>query len=104
MDIQQKLRFASHRRTFLEKSSTGMGAFALASLLGGMPSASANELTVPGAMKQLHFAPKAIDWVVVFKSLAVNCLVINLLFISLAFLTHLHLVRISTRMVLMRTK
>ncbi|MDX1929778.1 MAG: DUF1501 domain-containing protein [Pirellulaceae bacterium] len=76
MDIQQKLQFALHRRTFLEKSSTGMGAFALASLLGCMPSASAHptsdlatsDLVVPGAMKQLHFAPKAKRIIYLFMS------------------------------------
>lgn len=76
MDIQQKIQFALplHRRSFLEKSSTGMGAFALASLLNGpalanqLPSIANNGPAVSGEMKHLHFAPKAKRIIYLFMS------------------------------------
>ena len=50
------------RRTFLTRSSTGLGAMALASLLPAhLRGASGKSTTqaVPGALKALHLPPKA---------------------------------------------
>jgi len=64
------------RRSFLQSSSTGLGALGLASLLN--PSAFADEqtsnassdadLSVPGAIKSLHFAPRAKRIIYLFMS------------------------------------
>jgi hypothetical protein len=59
------------RRTFLKKSSTGLGALALASLLKPTLFAGADAaagLHVPGAMQALHFAPKAKRVIYLFMS------------------------------------
>src|SRR5688500_11139257 len=58
------------RRTFLQRSSTGLGALALGSLLspdlfGGPKDAP---LSVPGALKTLHWAPKAKRIIYLFMS------------------------------------
>jgi hypothetical protein len=66
-ELTSRLQSALSRRTFLQKSSTGLGAMALGSLLNpqlfGLESASA-----PGALKQLHFAPKAKRVIYLFMS------------------------------------
>ncbi|MEI6232089.1 MAG: DUF1501 domain-containing protein [Planctomycetota bacterium] len=55
------------RRAFLQKSSTGLGAVALASLMNGTARAD-DALTVPGALKTLHWAPKAKRVIYLFMS------------------------------------
>ncbi len=67
MDMNQQLCFAMHRRNFLQNSSTGIGAIALASLLKPTVFASDNQ-SVPGALKRLHFAPKAKRIIYLFMS------------------------------------
>ncbi len=58
------------RRTFLQQSSTGLGALALTSLLN--PDLFAMDAgtgaAVPGALKRLHFAPKAKRIIYLFMS------------------------------------
>src|SRR6478752_4938442 len=58
------------RRAFLKKSTTGIGALALGSLLN--PDLFAMEPgdgpEVPGALKRLHFAPKAKRIIYLFMS------------------------------------
>lgn len=59
------------RRTFLTRSSTGLGAMALASLLPAhLRGASGNPTTqaVPGALKALHLPPKAKRVIYLFQS------------------------------------
>ena len=58
------------RRAFLEKSTTGIGAMALASLLGGSAFAAPDDkkLIVPGALHQLQYAPKAKRVIYLFQS------------------------------------
>ena len=58
------------RRTFLARSTTGLGAAALGSLMHEdlFAAAKPNPLAVPGAMKVLHFAPKAKRVIYLFQS------------------------------------
>jgi uncharacterized protein (DUF1501 family) len=60
------------RRAFLQKSSTGVGMMALASLLNenafGAAVPSKNGLAVPGAMGALHMRPKATRVIYLFMS------------------------------------
>ncbi len=60
-----------NRRTFLTRSTTGIGMAALASLLGKDLSAAASSapgLAVPGMLKTLHWAPKAKRVIYLFQS------------------------------------
>src|SRR3954467_4030631 len=67
MNFSPDLASALSRRAFLQKSTTGIGTLALASILS--PSAfGASDLEVPGALKQLHFAPKAKRIIYLFMS------------------------------------
>ena len=56
------------RRTFLTRSSTGLGAMALASLLPAHLRGAPATQAVPGALKSLHFAPKAKRVIYLFQS------------------------------------
>ena len=57
------------RRTFLQKSTTGLGALALTSLLKPELFGAADpQLAVSGALKQLHWAPKAKRVIYLFQS------------------------------------
>ncbi len=58
------------RRAFLERSTTGLGALALASLLApdAFGAGVAGGPAVTGALKQLHFAPKAKRVIYLFQS------------------------------------
>ena len=56
------------RRAFLQRSATGIGAVALASLMRGDLFGAASPLAVPGALGQLHFAPKAKRVIYLFMS------------------------------------
>jgi hypothetical protein len=62
------LQAALSRRTFLQQSTTGLGAMALASLLNANASETASGLSVPGTLKTLHFAPKAKRVIYLFMS------------------------------------
>src|SRR5436190_13461253 len=68
--IQNAFRQTLARRTFLKQSTTGLGALALTSLfnpnLFGMEPGDGP--TVPGALKRLHFAPKAKRIIYMFMS------------------------------------
>jgi hypothetical protein len=68
----RKINVAIQRRAFLQNSSTTIGAMALASLMNpramGDNALGNNGLAVPGAMKQLHFAPKAKRIIYLFMS------------------------------------
>ncbi|HEY2952465.1 MAG TPA: DUF1501 domain-containing protein, partial [Verrucomicrobiae bacterium] len=67
MDLNHPIQNALSRRTFLRQSTTGLGALALGSLLN--PAAfGASALVVPGAMKSLHFAPRAKRIIYLFMS------------------------------------
>ena len=60
-----------NRRTFLSRSTTGIGMAALASLLGkdlSAAAAAAPGLAVPGMLKTLHWAPKAKRVIYLFQS------------------------------------
>jgi len=60
-----------NRRTFLTRSTTGIGMAALASLLGkdlSAAAAAAPRLAVPGMLKTLHWAPKAKRVIYLFQS------------------------------------
>jgi len=60
-----------NRRTFLTRSTTGIGMAALASLLGkdlSAAAAAAPGLAVPGMLKTLHWAPKAKRVIYLFQS------------------------------------
>ena len=58
------------RRAFLEKSTTGLGALALASLLqpAAFGGATTGGPSVPGVLQHLHFAPKAKRVIYLFQS------------------------------------
>src|SRR6188474_618202 len=56
------------RRTFLQRSTTGLGALALTSLFKPELFAAGDGLDVPGALKRLHFAPKAKRVIYLFMS------------------------------------
>ena len=67
MDFHPLNQNALSRRAFLRQSTTGLGALALGSLLA--PAAfAAPTPDVPGAMKALHFAPKAKRIIYLFMS------------------------------------
>ena len=67
MDLHHPIQNALSRRAFLRESTTGLGALALGSLLS--PGAfGAAALDAPGAMKALHFAPKAKRIIYLFMS------------------------------------
>src|SRR3954471_6340299 len=67
MNFPADLSTALSRRALLQKSTTGIGTLALASILSpGAFGASGPE--VPGALKQLHFAPKARRIIYLFMS------------------------------------
>ena len=67
MDFHHSIQNALSRRVFLRQSTTGLGALALGSLLS--PGAfAASALDVPGALKTLHFAPKAKRIIYLFMS------------------------------------
>jgi hypothetical protein len=59
---------ALSRRAFLQKSTTGLGAIALSSLLSPDLFADGFSRQVPGALKALHFAPKAKRIIYLFMS------------------------------------
>jgi hypothetical protein len=69
-DLSSAMHRALTRRAFLQKSSTGLGALALGSLLNptlfGLEAGGAAK--VPGALRQLHFAPKAKRIIYLFMS------------------------------------
>jgi hypothetical protein len=56
------------RRTFLQRSTTGLGTLALASLLKPELFAAGEGPAVPGALRRLHFAPKAKRVIYLFMS------------------------------------
>src|SRR5262245_25783401 len=57
------------RRAFLEKSTTGLGAIALATLLNpDVRAANAAGPNVAGVLKNLHWAPKAKRVIYLFQS------------------------------------
>lgn len=57
------------RRAFLEKSTTGLGALALATLLNPqVQAANTGGPAVPGVLKHLHWAPKAKRVIYLFQS------------------------------------
>lgn len=67
MAFQTEIEKALTRRAFLTRSTTGLGAIALASLLkGNLKAADKPELL--GALKQLHFKPKAKRVIYMFQS------------------------------------
>jgi hypothetical protein len=71
MNIADHLNQIASRRAFLARSTTGIGTLALASLLnenlfGAAPTAPA--LSTSGALKTLHFAPKAKRVIYMFMS------------------------------------
>src|SRR6266853_1357406 len=70
MDSPAQIQTALSRRTFLRQSTTGLGALALASLLNPRLFAieSGSGPTVTGALKNLHFAPKAKRVIYLFMS------------------------------------
>ena len=57
------------RRAFLTRSTTGLGSMALATLLNPrLPAAAPGAAGLPGALKTLHFAPKAKRVIYLFQS------------------------------------
>src|SRR4051812_26755300 len=67
MNFSSDLASALSRRAFLQKSTTGLGTLALASILS--PDAfGASGPQVPGALGALHFAPKAKRIIYLFMS------------------------------------
>ncbi len=70
MDPRIELNRDLSRRAFFGRSSTGIGAIALASLLNGRLFAGddADTLATRGAMPRLHFAPKAKRVIYLFQS------------------------------------
>jgi hypothetical protein len=68
-DMNTKLNILQTRRAFLQKSTTGIGALALASLLNPhLFGAETAAPVMPGAMKQLQFVPKAKRVIYLFMS------------------------------------
>ena len=65
MNLDEPIRRMLSRRAFLSRSTTGLGAIALGSLLRGDSASAADTATVHGggasarALKALHFAPRA---------------------------------------------
>jgi hypothetical protein len=70
MDISPQIQNLLTRRTFLQKSTTGLGALALTSLFNPRLFAlePGNGPEVPGALQRLHFAPKAKRIIYLFMS------------------------------------
>ena len=70
MDLSPQIQRLLTRRTFLQKSTTGLGALALTSLLNPRIFAlePGNGPEVPGALQRLHFAPKAKRIIYLFMS------------------------------------
>ncbi len=70
MNLPDEIQRALSRRTFLKQSTTGIGALALTSLMNphifGMEPGDGP--AVPGALKRLHFAPKAKRIIYLFMS------------------------------------
>src|SRR4051812_327333 len=69
--LSSRLQNVVTRRAFLQKSSTGLGALALGSLLSPNlfgAGSSPTGMAVPGALPQLHFAPKAKRIIYLFMS------------------------------------
>ncbi|MDA1231476.1 MAG: DUF1501 domain-containing protein, partial [Planctomycetota bacterium] len=66
MHNNPRVQLETHRRSFLQNSTTGIGAWALASLLS--PTAFAGSPTTSGALGPLHFAPKAKRIIYLFMS------------------------------------
>ena len=69
MNFENEIQRQLTRRTFLTQSTTGLGALALASLLNpklfaANPASSGSK----GALKTLHFAPKAKRVIYLFQS------------------------------------
>jgi hypothetical protein len=65
--LQSDIERLFSRRAFLRKSATGLGAVALGTLLSNSPNAAAEQKT-KGALKTLHFAPKAKRIIYLFQS------------------------------------
>jgi len=70
MNVTTEIQNALTRRAFLQRSSTGLGALALSSLLQPDLFAinAAERTAVPGALPALHFAPKAKRIIFLFMS------------------------------------
>ncbi len=70
MIFQTEIEKTVTRRTFLKRSSTGLGALALGSLLNEGAFAAGNDdaLATFGALKKLHHAPKAKRVIYLFQS------------------------------------
>lgn len=70
MELQERLQTLLHRRIFLQNSSTGIGAIALASLTNPKLFSGEDEtaLRVPGALKKLHMKPRAKRIIYLFMS------------------------------------
>src|SRR5437763_1824533 len=76
MLFQDEISKIITRRTFLRRSTTGVGALALASLLNDRLFVNAADSTAPasdplatfGALKKLHHAPKAKRVIYLFQS------------------------------------
>src|SRR4051812_49079503 len=70
MNLPREISTALSRRAFLQKSTTGLGALALASLLNrnAFAAPSAASLNIPGALHTLHWAPKAKRVIYLFMS------------------------------------
>ncbi|HUS36273.1 MAG TPA: DUF1501 domain-containing protein [Verrucomicrobiae bacterium] len=65
--LQEPIENIFSRRAFLRKSATGLGAVALGTLLSKSVKA-AGEIKTKGALKTLHFAPKAKRIIYLFQS------------------------------------
>src|SRR5688572_19535745 len=70
MNLPNEITTALTRRAFLQKSTTGLGTLALASLLNRNVFAAdaATPLGVPGSLQTLHWAPKAKRVIYLFMS------------------------------------
>ncbi len=69
MNLDLEIQRIHSRRTFLTRSTTGLGAIALGSLLRTQQSQAAQVGNKPlGALKTLHFAPKAKRVIYLFQS------------------------------------
>jgi hypothetical protein len=68
MDLHDELSRAVTRRTFLGRSTAGIGGLALASLLNGNLFGAGGKLATQGALPKLHFAPRARRVIFLFMS------------------------------------
>jgi len=69
MNVPDQIQRQLSRRAFLQKSTTGLGALALSSLIN--PAAFGQDAAgpeVPGILRRLHFAPKAKRIIYLFQS------------------------------------